>query len=45
VALVYLPLVWRRQAGVMSWLAVPLFACALWALQARTVVPFLYFQF
>lgn len=45
VALVYLPLAWRRQEGVMSWLAVPLFACALWALQSRTVVPFLYFQF
>jgi alginate O-acetyltransferase complex protein AlgI len=43
-ALIYLPLAWRGPA-LTSWLALPLFLCALWVLQSRSVVPFLYFQF
>ena len=52
VALVYLPLTWSgaplrtaRADSVATWLALPLFLCALWTLQGRSVVPFLYFQF
>lgn len=55
VAMVYLPLAWRgrpprpapqaRVRRAASWLALPLFLCALWVLQGRAVVPFLYFQF
>ncbi|MRW82858.1 hypothetical protein GJ698_01975 [Pseudoduganella sp. FT26W] len=50
--LVYAPLAWRQHPAraqavsrLRSWLAMPLFLCALWVLQGRSVVPFLYFQF
>ncbi|MDR3388161.1 MAG: MBOAT family O-acyltransferase [Rudaea sp.] len=52
VALVYLPLVGSRCArvrerahGLLRYMTVPLWLTAVWVLQGRTVVPFLYFQF
>ncbi|OLL32580.1 hypothetical protein BTH42_06060 [Burkholderia sp. SRS-W-2-2016] len=52
VALVYLPALLARAPGLRSRCArlhqlggVPLWLIALWVLQGRTVVPFLYFQF
>ena len=49
VILIYLPLAgphWqRRLTQLASWLALPLWLLAVWVLQGRTVVPFLYFQF
>ncbi|SDH86813.1 MBOAT family O-acyltransferase [Paraburkholderia phenazinium] len=52
VLLVYLPLLWaqRRRSSaycyaLLRYLTVPLWLVALWVLQGRTVIPFLYFQF
>ncbi|WP_029006081.1 MBOAT family O-acyltransferase [Azorhizobium doebereinerae] len=52
VGLVYVPLVDRVAPGLAgvgrrltSWSALPLWLAAVWVLQGRTVVPFLYFQF
>jgi alginate O-acetyltransferase complex protein AlgI len=52
VALTYLPFVLARckraragADGLLRYLSVPLWLTAVWVLQGRTVVPFLYFQF
>lgn len=49
VILVYLPLAgphWQQRfTQLAGWLALPLWLLAVWVLQGRTVVPFLYFQF
>ncbi|BAF89217.1 cellulose acetylase [Azorhizobium caulinodans ORS 571] len=52
IALVYVPLAGRaspqlaaKGRWLTSWSALPLWLAAVWVLQGRTVVPFLYFQF